>query len=193
MMKYIIALLFIFTAVDLAAQTTVTVQWLPRKAPANSDTIYYTSNRKLTWPDFKGIPEEKSVALAITSSGFGFLAGVQKVNGKTTINITVYCYFGKNSSWVKTGRESDYALNHEQHHFDITYLVTCMFMQKLKAAAFTWGNYNSLLNKLYAETSRQLEKMQNEYDGQTKNGQLKDVQAEWNKKIESQLSSITTN
>jgi hypothetical protein len=35
--------------------------------------------------------------------------------------------------------------------------------------------------------------MQNEYDGQTKNGQLEAVQAYWNKKIEKQLATLITN
>ena len=192
-MKYCILFFLVIVSFNAAAQTTVTVQWLSRVAPANSDTVYYSSARKLTWPDFKGRPEAESRALAITSSGFGFSAGVQKLNGKTTINITVYCYFGKNNSWVKAGRESAYALTHEQHHFDITYITTCMFVQKLKAASFTWNNYNTMLNKIYAESSRQLEKMQNEYDGQTRNGQLTDVQAAWNKKIDNPLTALTTN
>lgn len=192
-MKSLLFILFTSISVNGLAQTTVTVQWLQRKAPANSDTVYYNAGRKLTWPDFKGKEDAKSPALAITSSGFGFLAGVQKNNGKTNINITVYCYFGKKASWVRAGRESAYALNHEQHHFDITYIATCMFLQKLKSASFTWENYNAVLDRIYAESSRQLEKMQNEYDGQTKNGQLKDVQATWNEKIDAQLATISTN
>jgi hypothetical protein len=35
--------------------------------------------------------------------------------------------------------------------------------------------------------------MQNEYDGQTRNGQLETVQASWNKKIEKQLAALATN
>lgn len=193
MMKYILFSFFVITSLQSIAQTTVNVQWLSRKAPEGSDTIYYAANKKLTWSDFKGKADEKSIAIAITASGFGFNAGVRKSDGKTTIKITVYCYFGKPNSWVKKGKESAYALTHEQHHFDITYIATCMFMQKLKAAAFTWKNYNALLNKIYAESSQQLEKMQNDYDGQTKNGQLKDVQAKWNQKIDTQLTTITTN
>jgi hypothetical protein len=34
--------------------------------------------------------------------------------------------------------------------------------------------------------------MQNDYDGQTKNGQLKNIQAEWNNKIEKRLDLTST-
>jgi hypothetical protein len=192
-MKYLFLLTFLICGLCSNAQTTVTVQWLPRNVSAKSDTVYYTGKRKLAWPDFKGKPEEKSIAAAITASGFGFNAGVRKVGTKITISITVYCYFDKSSSWVKKGQASTYALTHEQHHFDITYIATCGFMQKLKAAAFTWDNYKELLNQIYAESSKELDSMQNDYDGQTKNGQLKDVQAAWNTKIDKQLITVTTN
>ena len=89
--------------------------------------------------------------------------------------------------------KSNYALLHEQHHFDITYIATCLFMKKLKAANFTMSNYSNLIDKINDECYVELEKMQNDYDGQTKNGQLKDVQAEWNKKIDQQLAALITN
>lgn len=192
-MKYWLSLcMIVFTAAGFA-QTTVKIQWVQRVPAESSDTIFYSPNRKLSWPDFKGTPDTKSEAIAITASGFGFVSGVKYKNGKVNIDIAVYCYFGENNSWVKPGRESVYALNHEQHHFDITYIATSLFMQKLKAATFTWENYNDVLNRIYAESSRQLEKMQNDYDGQTKNGQLENVQAVWNKKIEKQLAALPTN
>jgi hypothetical protein len=104
---------------------------------------------------------------------------------------TVYCYFSRLNSWVKKGGESDYALNHEQHHFDVTYITAFLFFQKLKAAKFTRINYNTLLEKLYSESSRDLEKMQNDYDGQTRNGRLKNIQSNWNGTIEKQLDLLS--
>ncbi len=192
-MKIVLTCCVLFFTIAGFAQTTVKIQWVQREPATNSDTIFYSANRKLSWADFKGTADAKSEAIAITASGFGFISGVKYKNGKVNIDISVYCYFGKNSSWVKQGKESAYALNHEQRHFDITYIATCLFMQKLKAASFTWENYNDVLNRIYSESSRLLEKMQNEYDGQTRNGQLEAVQASWNKKIEKQLATLVTN
>jgi hypothetical protein len=175
------------------AQVTVSVKWLQHTPPISSDTIYYATEKKLTWPDFKGKPERNSDAIAITSSGFGYTAGVKYRNGKTDINIIVYCYFSKSNSWVLKGRESDYALTHEQHHFDISYIAASLFMQKLKTAQLTWNNYNQMLEKIYMESRTVLQKMQNEYDSATSNGRLPAIQEKWNKKIETQLKEITTN
>lgn len=189
-MKHFFFLLFIFLMVKSEAQVTVTVKWLPHVPPVNSDTIYYNASRKLTWPDFKGTPGKPADALAITSSGLGYVATMQSLNGKTAIDINVYCYFSKQSSWVRPGKESDYALNHEQHHFDITYIITSLFIQKLKQAKFTRNNYGSEVEKIYKESCQELEKMQNDYDGQTKNGQLKNIQAAWNDVISKQLEAL---
>ncbi|MGF2411423.1 hypothetical protein [Ferruginibacter sp.] len=189
-MKQLIFLVFLFTNLSALAQVNLTVKWAQHIPSANSDTIYYNSTQKLKWPDFKGKPGLPHEALAVTSSGFGYMATMQYRNGKTNVAISVFCYFSKKSSWVRAGKESDYALTHEQHHFDVTYIVTNLFIEKLKTTKFTSNNYGQLLENLYAESCRELEKMQNEYDGQTKNGQLKNVQARWNEKIEKQLSFL---
>lgn len=192
-MQYFFSILLFFNAAVCSAQTTVSVKWSVHKPPANSDTIYYTASQKLTWKDFKGKPETGSDATAITSSGFGYTAGAKYKNGKADISIIVYCYFGKQSSWVIKGKESDYALNHEQHHFDVTYIVANEFVRKLNAAQFTWSNYNQLLDEIYHASMKRLETMQNEYDGETRNGRLQQVQAKWNAKIEEQLKALSIN
>jgi FtsZ-binding cell division protein ZapB len=187
MAKYFFILLLFFINAPCFSQVTVKINWQRHTPSVKSDTIYYSAGRKLTWADFKGKPDPQSDATAITSSGFGYAASMESGNGKTNIDITVYCYFSKSKSWVRT--ESNYALNHEQHHFDVTYIVTNLFIEKLKAAKFTRKNYDGLIEKIYNESCRQLEQMQNEYDGQTRNGRLKNVQSEWNEKIETQLGT----
>ena len=186
----ILFIFFITASVPGFAQVTVTVNWSKHSPSPSSDTIYYNSARKLAWPDFKGKPGDPADALAITSSGFGYLATMRYYNGKTDIDVNVYCYFSKQNSWVRQGRESEYALNHEQHHFDVTYIVTNLFINKLKAATVTRNNYGDVIEKMYNESCRELEKMQNNYDGQTKNGQLRNIQAEWNEKITNQLKEL---
>lgn len=188
-MKYILTAAFILSSHFLYSQLQVSVNWAKPRAMENSDTIYYSTANKLEWGDFKGRPDNNSIALAITSSGFGFSAGIQTRNGKGTLNINVYCYFNKNKSWVKQDKASDYALNHEQHHFDVSYIATVRFFERLKTAKFTFANYNDLLNNIYQESTNELENLQNDYDGQTKNGRLEHVQKQWNGKIATMLAA----
>ena len=178
--------LFLFSSTAIA-QVTVSVRWQKDNTRGLGDTIYYSQNRKLDWKDFQGDPDLKSDAAAITSSGFGYLLAMRSVNHRTTITISVYCFYDKQHSWVRPGVESDYALLHEQHHFDITYIAASAFVEKLGAARFSLGNYRNMAESIYYQSNNDMEKMQNDYDGQTKNGRVKNIQAVWNNKIEEKL------
>lgn len=193
MTKYFLCTILFLVSISTYAQITTTIQWQKVKTGNSGDTIYYDLNRKLNWVDFKGKPDAMSVAAAITESGFGYKMTMQSVNGKTNVVITVSCYFNKQKSWVKTNMNTDYALLHEQHHFDITFINACLFIKKLRAVDLTIKNYNSLINDIHDECFAALEKMQNDYDGQTKNGRINQQQVLWNKKIDLQLHAIITN
>jgi len=182
-MKKIFLLIFITSAYNSFAQVEVNVSWAKNIPAKNSDTIYYDPFQKLVWFNFKGKSGSPADAIAVTSSGFGYVATMQYRNGKTTINIEVCCYFSEHGSWVRKGRESEYALNHEQHHFDITYLAAGLFSKEIRTVRFTRNNYGDLIDKIYKSYCRKMEQMQNDYDGQTRNGQLNDVQEKWNDKI----------
>ncbi|MFM2327214.1 MAG: hypothetical protein RIR31_1416 [Bacteroidota bacterium] len=189
-MKSLFFFTSLLTTLSAYTQLNVSVKWLQQLPAAKNDTIYYNPDKKLTWLDFKGKPDEHSDATAITASGFGYQSAMQYRSQKTTIEIAVFCYFAKQNSWVRGGKESDYALNHEQHHFDITYIIANLLIQKFKAAKFTRSNYADLIEKIYNESCQELEKMQNDYDGQTRNGRLKNIQTNWNENVEKQLNLL---
>lgn len=193
MKKQFLLILLILAFHFSFAQLTVTVQWYDADPDSRGDTIYYDPGNKLVWSDFKGRPDYSSMAAAITESGFGYRMAMQSRNGQTNLRITIYCYFNKRTSWVKKNMDTDYALTHEQHHFDITYINTSLFAQKLKAAKFTLGNYTSLVDKIYDECYEALRTMQDAYDGQTANGRIKKIQSEWNQKIDQKLAGLIIN
>jgi len=193
MIKNFLLIIFSLVGFSSYAQFTVTVQWQPIKINSGGDTVYYNSERKLTWTDFKGKPDAASPAAAITESGFGYRMSMNAAGSKTNVVITVFCYFNKKKSWVKKDMDTDYALLHEQHHYDITYINTCLFVKKLKEAQLNKGNFNYLVEKLHDECFAALNKMQNEYDGQTSNGRIPRMQTAWNKKIDQELELLITN
>lgn len=189
-MKYFLLLIVVLSCGQLFAQPlTVNVILVQRTAPESSDSIYYSPNRKLTWADFKGQPVAGSPAAAITNSGFGFGMGTYTKGGKTQINISINGSFNKSLSWVKPAYANEYVLNHEQHHFDLTWYCTVQFYKKLKAAVLTPNNYRDVITKIYTESYTLLRQLQDAYDSETNNGILKDKQALWNKKIDSLLAS----
>jgi hypothetical protein len=191
-MKYTFFILLFFTSHFTAnAQITTTISWVEKSSGNPSDVIYYNQNKKLIWADFKGTPAPPSVVAAITSSGFGYKASMQSTNGKGSINVSVYCYFSKPNSWVRKSKTTPYILNHEQHHFDATYICTKKFIERIRNANLTTSNMNEVLAKLYKECSMEMHKMQADYDGETMNGQLKEKQEKWNNFFDEKLSSLT--
>ena len=191
-MKYILFVMVFFTHQFTAnAQIITTISWVEKSNANPADVIYYNANKKLVWADFKGTPGPPSVIAAITSSGFGYSAGMKSTNGKGEINVSVYCYFSKPNSWVRNGKTTAYILNHEQHHFDATYICTKKFIEKIRNTNITTTNMNDVLAKLYKECSAEMRKMQADYDGETMNGQFKDKQEKWNVFFDKKLALLT--
>ena len=190
-MRFIIVFLFqiLFFLVS-RAQIKTNVSWtVQRKLNAN-EAVNYNILKKLTWSDFKGTPPPPSSIAAITSSGFGYSADMKSNNGKGEINIYVYCYFNKLKSWVRVKTKSAYILEHEQHHFDATYLAAKAFMKRVLESKITSENMNEVLGNLYKEANTAMNKMQNDYDNETKNGILKEKQAVWNNFFERKLGEL---
>jgi hypothetical protein len=190
-MKILLCLLLSFciiTSVAVAQKMDTEIRY--SATAADNNIISYTPGNTLRMEDFKGIPAENSAAVAITSSGFSFKAGFKSSGSKATLIITVSCNFDKNLSWMKEHGKNDYILRHEQHHFDISYLSTLAFIKKLKQADFTINNYREQLQLLHTAAMQEMEQLQHQYDGETHNGQLKEQQQVWNRKIEERLVEI---
>ena len=191
-MKFFTFIFSFFIIQQSFAQITTNVTWTEQSDMPANEVIYYKANKKLQWDDFSGAsPKENGIVAALTVSGFGYGASLKTVNGKGELNINVYCYFSKNKSWVRPGRNTAYILNHEQHHFDVSYIAAELFIDKLQSAKFTTSNYNELLARIYKECCDSMNKMQNDYDSQTKNAQVKDEQTRWDGLINARVSKIT--
>ena len=190
MIKKYLFILFCLQWSPLFAQFTVTIQWATVKPANNSDTIYYNPQQKLSWADFKGKPDAKSPAAAVTESGFGYRLTMNAINNKIDVIVTVFCYFDKRKSWVKKEMDNAYALTHEQHHYDITYINACLCVNKLKQAQYNNKNFSKVVERIHDESFESLSKMQDAYDGETANGRIKNIQLQWNKKIDTQLTTL---
>ncbi len=190
-MKYFLLFCTIFLFQAAHSQFNTNVYWTEQTTLSPANIIYYNATKPLLWKDFQGTPVESSRATAITASGFGYKADVKNRGTKGQLNVGVYCFFNKNNSWVKAGKSTEYILGHEQNHFNISFIAANYFIEKLKTANFTVTNYNVLLARFYKESCDYMNRMQDDYDGQTKNGQLQDVQGKWNDYISQKVSTLT--
>lgn len=190
-MKYFILFFFVLLFWNANAQLSTNIYWTRQTALPSSEVIYYSPGHNLAWNNFAGRPDQSARASAVTVSGFGYKAEIKNSGNSGTLNIGVYCYFSKTKSWVKEGRTTSFILNHEQQHFNISFIAANMFFDKLKNTYITVGNYNNVLPRIYNECCAIMNKLQDDYDVQTKNGQLKDVQSKWNEFLTGKLGMIT--
>lgn len=186
-MKAILSLLLLLPAFVASAQLTTHVYWTENTAMPASEVIYYKPEKKLAWADFKGAHVPDGIVAAVTMSGFGYKAELKGSGNTGQLNISVYCYFSKLKSWVKPDKKTAYILNHEQHHFNISFIAASLFVSKLRNANITLSNHKTLLPEIYRDCLAEMSRLQDAYDNETKNGQLKDIQAQWDKRLEDKL------
>lgn len=187
-MKNIFLIFLVSLTVSSKAQMVTNVYWTQESNMPKSEVIYYKPSQKLRWTDFTGTPILTGNVAAITMSGFGYSATMKRSGDQGEINIAVYCYFSKPKSWVKPDKKTAYILNHEQIHFDISYIAASLFIAKLKSLNITSKNINSVIPPIYKEFCDLMNKMQDDYDNETKNGQLKEMQDKWNNEIHQRIS-----
>ena len=147
--------------------------------PKSINKINYDDNRKLTWKDYTIFNGNRKEA-AVTATEISY--SIEIVDGK--INVAVSCVFDKSKSNFVKKDTNNYILNHEQKHFDISYMFAMKFVKTLqKQEVLTIEMIEKIYNDIYEEWTA----FQNKYDDDTKNSKSKEMQSVWDKHIESQL------
>lgn len=154
------------------------------------DTVYY-QQRKVTWADFNGPVRNNHQYGAAIFTSFGFDSKLTVEKNVITAEITPKVYTDKNMSWAKPEIKTSYALSHEQLHFDICYLNTLRFLEKIKT--FKEPTRDDLISRIqyeYLEFYRTTHKMQTQYDEETNHSLVKTKQKEWEDKIRSAIKEF---
>jgi hypothetical protein len=153
------------------------------------DTIYYADNRPLTWHDFQSRlrPNGSYTASVMPSIGYDQQAEVE--NGTVNVSIVMKAYLPKSASWASVTGRDEYALNHEQRHFDLVKIIAEQFKQKVLAARLTPDTFEAFINMQYLDSFRDMNAIQKAYDKETAHGMNKSAQEEWNKRIDRDLKS----
>lgn len=143
--------------------------------------ISYNRIRKLKWSDFKLVGKTGRTA-ALSNTGFSY----ETVRIGEKLSVYINCVFNKKGSFVVDGNMNQQILNHEQRHFDITYLYTCKFIERLNnEQALDESKIDLIYNNIIIEWGN----YQKRYDGCIRNPiQDCDKQKEWDIKIDTELS-----
>lgn len=177
------AKLTFFIAIGLISSTLVNKNILIKYDvnQKESNEISYNKIRKLNWKDFKLVGKTGKYA-AMSNTGFGY--ETIEINDK--LSISIHCVFYKIGSFVVNGNMNKEILNHEQRHFDITYLYTLKFISRLE-------NEKDLdddkIKLIYNDIIVEWNNYQDKYDGDIRNPiQDSDKQKEWDIKIDNELN-----
>src|SRR5690606_18950498 len=107
--------------------------------------------------------------------------------GMVTGRVELCRYMDLSRAWFKKDFCNDSTLEHERRHFDITAIITKQFSDELKKRNLTVATCPADIKHVHQNELQRLARMQQQYDGETVHGTLADKQAEWDKKIVSEL------
>jgi hypothetical protein len=165
----------------------------PFKVMNAKDTVYY-QQRKVIWADFSGPVRSRTEYGAAIFASFGYASKLYTDNSQITMEITPKIFMDKNMSWVRNGMKTDYALKHEQLHFDIAYMLSLQFLQKIKTfKAKTEKDLLSLVNYEYLEFYKKMHTVQEQYDDETDHSLNKDKQEKWSLKVKAEIAKFDVN
>ncbi|WP_138989316.1 DUF922 domain-containing protein [Larkinella sp. C7] len=157
---------------------------------ASGDTVFYHPLRPLSWDDFQAAPRIGSRNAASIFPTFSYEGHSRWVNGFIEVQLTFKTFMVKSMSWVRPGHTDAYGLLHEQKHFDIVKLVVERFKQRIIADPdMDFEEYNSRVQFLYLEAYRDMNRWQEQYDGETQHGINRAEQERWNRKIAQDLKN----
>jgi hypothetical protein len=153
------------------------------------DTIYYSPKRPLTWADFQSTLRPSGPYQAAVMPSIGYTQEAKVNNGTIEVKLLMKAYVPKSACWANATGRDDYALNHEQRHFDIVKIIAEQFKQKLQTAKLKPDTYEAFINMQYLDSFRDMDKMQKAYDGETAHGLNRGQQEQWNSRIDAALKS----
>ncbi len=195
---------------SLVSALTYVNSWMEREAPQNiklakgvkvkfidyavetSDTVFYRPERPLVWDDFKAPPRANNYAAEIFPS-FSYKGNSRMEDGFVHLELQLKVFALQHASWVRPGSKDAYGLNHEQRHFDLVKLVAERFKQKVRTLSLGTDDFDGLIGYQYLEFFREMNRLQEAYDGETGHGMNKAAQERWNKKIDEELELFSVN
>lgn len=167
----------------------VIIQELPAPGTITTDTVYYAANRKLHWSDFTGTITPGNFSAAETMPGFSYNASIMQKKDTIFVRIYSQVYFVRNESWVITAEENDYALSHEQIHFDIAKIAEEQFKDSLLASTFSPEYYAIEIHFIYWHFWRKMTMWEELFDTDTRHGTDREAETIWGEKVRKALLS----
>jgi len=147
------------------------------------DAITYNRGKAVEWSDFRGKPDMKAWASAMTATQIKMKA-TPKQSG---VSLKVECVFIPSKSWVKPNHKDYVLLLHERGHFELRELYTRMLRKELKELKVTQRNAGRKIKRTYKKYHRKARRINKKYDKETDFSRNKTGQARWYTYIDEEL------
>lgn len=156
-------------------------------AQRKSNFIYFDQQAEVNWKNFKGKANKLSSYQALSYTGIE----LSMSTAPEGLIIHVYTVFNPRKSWTKD-KKSDYLLQHEQLHFDITELYARKFRKALKEHKFKAFGAEQFkeVQRLYKIYYTELEKFQSLYDKESDHSKNKAQEAQWQARVYQELLDL---
>lgn len=174
--------------------------------PPRIDDEAQATYKQVTWDDFKGRwrrqprfgAEAAYIASGIQISDWS--TDPQRQPDATWVarpdGLTAFSFMEKFESSVEPGQQSDYALAHEQGHFDLTEVVARELRVELLDLEGTGAirgdaavDLQSRVDEAFAAALARMDRIQQQYDGETVHGTKKKKQRQWLADIRERLAA----
>ena len=159
-------------------------------AQDKSEKIKWSTERLLSWKDFRAVPDKSDSYTANTNSGMSYTWNYSTYSGTPVLEYEVISNFYPNRSWVKKEvKDKNYLLGHEQLHFDISELHA----RKLRKALSEYEPGNNIrgdLNKIYNRIETERTAMQKKFDAETQHSENKKAEYSWRKFVAMELEKL---
>lgn len=172
-------------------------------AAARIDHEAQCTHKRLTWDDFRGpiVNGQQMAWISATIMLEPVLIDVREGEGGGAIarprNPIVYAVMNKLDSGAQRGGRTDRSLAHEQIHFDLTEYLARRLTRELRAVEVRGEAASQELQRrllleverLYSSTMAELQRLQDQYDGETVHGTRLGAQKRWAQRAAKLLES----
>ena len=156
----------------------------------SQDIIRWDSDRPIRWKDFKGSIDTESPHIASTYSGVRYSFRSTQTGNNVVLEFEIYSYFNPSASWSIPEEQSDYVLNHEQVHFDISELHARLLRQEVQSVPYS-DDFQDKMKAIFDRFNQDQLSMQEAYDGETNHSIIQEEQEKWNERIRKQLEQLS--
>lgn len=157
------------------------------QAEISSDTLHWSSNRLLSWDDFKGEPIE---GIGLHGEVFCMnLANFERPNAFQKTKFKVVAIFDRTKSWIIEEYQSDIGLTYFQIMFNI-YEVHARGLRKELTNSKFGSDPTPIFQEKYNNSMTYLIDEFNQFRKETKLGRDTKILMEWKNKVEEELMAL---